>query len=136
MLDDSRVWRCFVLDESGHQIGSNMNSRTVRQVGDPRLAPMAKSEGATWYHRPYFRRAIESPGELYISHPYLSVSDATMCVTVSMSLKVDGRTYVLCCDVADDSDALPDRRRERDYYGVDSSIAALPTRVSVAATNY
>lgn len=102
MLADERVWRCFVLDESGCQIGRSINSRAAREVGDPRLVPMARTKGASWHHRPYFRRAMEAPGEVYISHPYLSVTDAAMCVTMSIALPIAGRTYVLCCDIADD----------------------------------
>ena len=102
MLLDPRIWRCFVLDDTGKQIGRNINSAYARETGDARLRPLAKAKGASWHHRPYFRRAMESPGELYISHPYLSVSDAAMCVTISMAVVVAGNTCVVCCDIADD----------------------------------
>ena len=103
LLCQPQVWRCFVLDEHGTQIGRNVNSAAARETGDVRLRPMASAKGASWHHRPYFRRAIESHGELYISHPYLSVSDAAMCVTLSLAVSIGGRTFVLCCDV-DDTD--------------------------------
>ena len=102
MLADPRVWRWFVLDDEGRQVGRNINNDAARVIGDPRLNPMARSKGASWHHRPYFRRAMEAPGELYISHPYLSVTDAAMCVTMSITVTLEGRTYVLCCDIADD----------------------------------
>lgn len=101
LLEDPRVWRCFVLDGAGRQVGPSLTSRHARGQEDARLAPMARAQGASWYHRPYFRRAIESPGELYLSHPYLSVTDAAMCMTLSLALTLEGRLYVLCADVAD-----------------------------------
>ncbi|MBX9607866.1 MAG: EAL domain-containing protein [Gammaproteobacteria bacterium] len=104
LLGHPRVWRCFVLDEHGTQVGRNVNTTAARETGDAKLRPMAQAKGASWHHRPYFRRAVEAPGELYISHPYLSVSDAMMCITLSIARVIDGRLYVACLDVADHDD--------------------------------
>ncbi len=90
---------CFLLDGEGRQIGENLWSEAARPEQDPRLAPLRDAEGARWVRSPYFRRAIESYGKVQVTRPYLSVACARLCVTVSVSFKLDGRTCVICGDL-------------------------------------
>lgn len=90
---------CFLLDQDGRQIGGNLWSDASRPGADPRLAPLQESTGARWARTPYFRRAIESHGTVQVTRPYLSISSARLCVTVSVSFKIDGRTRVVCGDL-------------------------------------
>jgi hypothetical protein len=42
---------------------------------------------------------MEHPGKVQVSRPYLSVTGASPCITLSISLRRDGRVEVLCGDL-------------------------------------
>lgn len=91
--------RCFLLDHDGRQIGQNVvNDRHPPQV-DPRYTPLFNAEGANWSRRYYFRRALDHPGKVQVTRPYLSIAGANQCITVSIGLRLNGETMVLCGDV-------------------------------------
>jgi EAL domain-containing protein (putative c-di-GMP-specific phosphodiesterase class I) len=96
-----RAERCYLLTESGHQTDHRMLA--VGAAGaDERFGHLGNAAGANWSRRPYFRRAIEHPGRVQISRPYLSLATAKSCVTLSIQLRSpDGRLLVLCGDVTD-----------------------------------
>ena len=89
----------YVLDTQGQQIGVNHWAKHASPLRDPRFAPVALGQGARWSRRPYFRRAIDNFGKVQVTRPYLSISSAVLCVTLSVSFKVDGELRVLCGDV-------------------------------------
>lgn len=89
----------YVLDTQGQQIGVNHLGQHTNPLRDPRFAPVALGQGARWARRPYFRRAIDNFGKVQVTRPYLSISSAVLCVTLSVSFKVDGELRVLCGDV-------------------------------------
>jgi len=99
MLFHSRTERCYVLDEHGRQISGNLTPPQRGRVDDPRFLPLRDASGATWFRRHYFRRAISAPGEVHVSRPYLSLTSATMCVTLSTMVTVAGQLRVVCCDL-------------------------------------
>lgn len=88
--------RAFLLDADGFQIGYNVEGRRPR---DARFAPLADARGANWFRRPYFRKAIDRPGALQHTRPYLSITDARLCVTLSIAFERDGQRMVLCGDL-------------------------------------
>jgi EAL domain-containing protein (putative c-di-GMP-specific phosphodiesterase class I) len=91
--------RCFLLDSEGRQIGQNiLNDRFPPQV-DRRYAPLINAEGANWSRRYYFRRALEHPGKVQVTRPYLSITGANQCITVSIGTHLNGEMLVLCGDV-------------------------------------
>jgi len=90
---------CYLLDAQGQQIGQNIWSADSKPNQDPRFAPLAKTKGARWARRPYFRRAVENFGKVQVTRPYLSISSASLCVTLSCSFKVEGELRVICGDV-------------------------------------
>jgi len=94
-----RVERCYLLDANGVQIGTNLVPAVRLHHADPRFQPLADTRSATWFRRPYFRRAMENPGDLQITRPYLSLTGARMCMTLSMALSESAYSYVLCCDL-------------------------------------
>lgn len=102
MFELPDVIRCYVIDESGRQRNENVNSPRMAHRHDRRLGPLASAEGASWYTRPYFRRAKQHPGEVQVSHEYLSCADASMCVTLSILIDSRKGRRVLCCDLAAD----------------------------------
>ncbi len=98
------VQRIYELDAEGYQVGENAES--VSGEADLRFLPCASGQGANWFRRPYFQRAIRNPKKVQISRPYLSIRDARSCVTVSMAFESGDVLRVLCADL-DYADALP-----------------------------
>lgn len=92
--------RCFLLDGDGLQIGMNIDAQGAHSMQDPRFGPLHDAHGANWSRRHYFRRAIDCPGRVQVTRPYLSVASATPCVTVSIAFRTrGGELRVLCGDV-------------------------------------
>lgn len=87
MLTMPNVLRCFLLDKSGRQLGSNIALPSRAMQADKRFLPVASGNEAVWSRRPYFQRALASPGQVQISRPYLSITDAKMCVTLSVLMQ-------------------------------------------------
>ena len=98
-LNRNKVERCYLINRSGKQIGSNLSSPLRNTWNDPRFKPLEDARDAIWSRRPYFRRAINNPGEVQISRPYLSLVGANMCVTLSVAISHGVHTEVLCCDL-------------------------------------
>lgn len=98
-LSRPRTERCYLLDGTGRQLGDNLPAHGRPGVTHSRFAPLADASGAVWSRRPYFRRAMSRPGEVQISRPYLSITGANMCVTLSVTVTPGGQLQVLCCDL-------------------------------------
>ena len=99
-LDLAGAERCYLLDNEGRQIGENtVNPRHIA-VANPRFGPVANAQGANWSRRFYFRRALEHPGKVQVTRPYLSIAGANQCITVSIGSLVNGEMRVLCGDVS------------------------------------
>ncbi|MDH0867491.1 EAL domain-containing protein [Mitsuaria sp. GD03876] len=90
---------CYLLDEDGREIGPRAVPASGPAEIDPRFLPMERAGDARWARRPYFRRAVESVGEVQTTRPYLSLHGARMCVTVSVAYWQGGRLRVLCGDL-------------------------------------
>ena len=94
MLQLPDVIRCFLLDQEGRQQGRNLNSGR-NNIGDSlRFSPLEDTTGAVWSRRAYFQHAIDQPGVLYMSEPYLSMTDTRICVTLSMAIEIDEERVV------------------------------------------
>lgn len=95
---------CYLLDARGEQIGHNLWAEHAQRRDNRRFLPLNDAEGARWALRPYFRRAIDNFGRVQTTRPYLSISGAGLCVTLSVSFKHNGEKRVLCGDIclADD----------------------------------
>ena len=91
--------RCFLLDENGRQSERNVVLRADRAVQMSRFLPLSDAKGASWLRRPYFRSAIREPQRVQVTRPYLSINEATMCVTLSIATRVGDRLCVLCADI-------------------------------------
>lgn len=97
LLEQKGCRRIFLLDAQGYQV-----TRTIAPSdteNDSRYHPLKQAQGANWARREYFQRAIESPGRVYVSRPYLALPDASIEVTFSIAFNHGNRTLVLCCDV-------------------------------------
>jgi EAL domain-containing protein (putative c-di-GMP-specific phosphodiesterase class I) len=92
--------RCYLIGSDGLQIGANVDAERNVYSHDPRFELMQPTEGTDWQTRPYFRRAIETPGNVQITRPYLSVTGPKLCVTLSFAFEAsDGSQQVLCVDL-------------------------------------
>ncbi len=90
---------CYLLDSQGRQQGTNLWGQNAAARRDIRFAPLSDTRGARWSRRPYFRRAIGNFSKVQVTRPYLSISSATLCVTLSCSFKVDGEIQVVAGDM-------------------------------------
>ncbi len=99
LFQDRRVVRCFLLDEVGYQMARNVYSPHYQQQMDQRFTPLLSGDNANWSHKHYHFRAVEHPGQMQISRPYLSVADSRMCITVSQTVVMDDKLFVFCCDL-------------------------------------
>ena len=99
LLEQPKVERCYLLDIDGYQLGANLAASRRLRPPDPRFAPLADASGAIWSRKPYFRRAVEAPGQVQISRPYLSITGANMCVTFSVMLDTGNGPRVFCLDL-------------------------------------
>jgi len=99
-LDLPGAERCYLLDSEGRQTGKSMTNPRQAAVADQRYSPVANAQGANWSRRFYFRRALEHPGKVQVTRPYLSIAGANQCITVSIGSLVNGEMRVLCGDVS------------------------------------
>ena len=92
--------RCYLIGSDGLQIGANMEAEREVLSQDKRFEVVQPTEGTDWQTKPYFRRAIETPGKVQITRPYLSVLGPKLCVTLSFAFEAsDGSQQVLCVDL-------------------------------------
>jgi EAL domain-containing protein (putative c-di-GMP-specific phosphodiesterase class I) len=92
--------RCYLIGGDGLQIGANVEAQSKVHSQDQRFEVVQPTEGTDWQTKPYFRRAIESPGKVQITRPYLSVIGPKLCVTLSFAFEAsDGSQQVLCVDL-------------------------------------
>jgi EAL domain-containing protein (putative c-di-GMP-specific phosphodiesterase class I) len=99
LLELDSVQRCYLIAGDGYQIGANREAERNASARDPRLEPLRPAAGTNWQTKPYFRRAIESPGTIQVTRPYLSVTGPRLCVTLSLAAMVNGAVQVLCVDL-------------------------------------
>lgn len=91
---------CFLLDEQGRHVAEPQLPPGVRDLSqDPRFKPLGLAGEARWARRPYFRRALEEPGVIQMTRPYLSLHGAQMCVTLSVACPTPNGPRVLCTDI-------------------------------------
>ena len=91
--------RCYLIAGDGSQLGANLEAERNASARDPRLEPMLPRGGTSWQTKPYFRRAVDAPGHIQITRPYLSVTGPRQCVTLSLAFVAEGGLCVLCADL-------------------------------------
>jgi EAL domain-containing protein (putative c-di-GMP-specific phosphodiesterase class I) len=91
--------RCYLVAADGSQIGASAESERSAASRDTRLTPIRPVTGTNWQTKPFFRRAIEAPGKVQITRPYLSATGPRLCVTLSYALSLNGSFHVLCVDL-------------------------------------
>jgi EAL domain-containing protein (putative c-di-GMP-specific phosphodiesterase class I) len=92
--------RCYLIGADGLQIGANVEAERNVHAHDPRFEPVKPTEGTDWQTKSYFRSALEAPGKVQITRPYLSVTGPKLCVTLTFGFDApDGSQKVLCADL-------------------------------------
>lgn len=100
LLALSGVERCYMLNRKGQQLGKNHFPEDHAELFPERFAVLEEQTCASWFRRPYFRRAISEPKKVHISRPYLSMTAGIVCVTLSILIKDrDANNVILCCDI-------------------------------------
>ncbi|MFZ5722457.1 MAG: EAL domain-containing protein [Pseudomonadota bacterium] len=96
-IAEPQITRIYAIDNNGFQIGDTALTRSAVR-GTPH--PLANASGACWSRRHYFRRAVEQPGRVQATRPYLSLTEQKLCVTFSCATvhKAYGQC-VICMDV-------------------------------------
>ncbi len=92
--------RCFLLDGSGRQIGTDIFSAhpPARQSAD--FYSMGALYKSDWSRRDFFRRAINEPEVVQATRQYCSLTGYLHCVTFSMATRAgNGKPVVVCGDV-------------------------------------
>lgn len=93
------VSRCYLIDEQGVQAEDTLNSDRLVECFDPRFRPLENTANADWFRQHYLRQALNQPEQLQVTRPYLSVTGAYMCVTLSLAFHEGEELKVLCCDI-------------------------------------
>jgi EAL domain-containing protein (putative c-di-GMP-specific phosphodiesterase class I) len=99
LLGIPRMERVYLLNDRGVQVGPDVFRKGEPLHLDPRFRPLRDSTGATWTRRFSFHDAIRNPGVVQLSPPYRSNASRNVCVTLSMTVIIQGEQHVLCCDV-------------------------------------
>lgn len=111
LLGHQAVSRCYLVDDRGVQIDDTLVSEAMASSLDPRFRPLESTTRADWYRQQYLRQALAQPEQLQVTTPYLCITGAFMCVTLSLGYYFRGKLRVLCCDIlANPNDGI--RRRD------------------------
>lgn len=94
---------CFVLDERGYQVGPNLWTEVQFPSREKSHGPLLQAEGACWARRPYFKRALQSPGKVQVTRPYRTLNGDRLSITASSAFRcrIDGEDVwrVVCGDI-------------------------------------
>jgi hypothetical protein len=101
-----RCISCFILDDSGRQIGHEVQGPAWSTDGAS-LQPVANPRDARWDHRPYFRNAVLLPGVAVSSNPYLSLASGRPCIAVTLALQFAAERSVIGVELDWSASGLP-----------------------------
>lgn len=93
-VPDREITRVYVIDGRGYQLGDTvLTAHALRG----RNHPLSDARGACWARRQYFRNAMEQPGRVQITRPYLSLTEQRLCITFSCMVMRPGLGQVILC---------------------------------------
>jgi EAL domain-containing protein (putative c-di-GMP-specific phosphodiesterase class I) len=99
LFENEAIVRAYLLEPGGVQIGDTVVSPLYSEKADFRFKPLEEAKNADWFRRHYMRRAVMMPGQLQKTRPYLSITGAHMCSTLSMLIHTPSGAAILCCDL-------------------------------------
>jgi diguanylate cyclase (GGDEF)-like protein len=101
-----RCISCFILDDSGRQIGHEVPGPAWSKDGAS-LRPVANPRDARWDHRPYYRNAVLLPGVAIASNPYLSLASGRPCIAVTLAVQFADERSVIGVELDWSAQGLP-----------------------------
>ncbi|MDC0661669.1 EAL domain-containing protein [Marinobacter sp. SS21] len=110
LLDHPAASRCYLMDINGIQIDRTATAAAPKHRQDRRFLPLENTESADGFRQNYLKQALAQPNILQATTPYLSVTGAHMCITLSLAYYQCGRLQVLCCDLLAAQMAPPEAR--------------------------
>lgn len=99
LLNHPHVICVYLLDSTGYQIGDTKYGQHATQSIEPRFRVLRHTQGVNWSSRMYFRRAMAKQDSIQTTRPYLSLTGAHLCVTLSIAIQSDDLSFILCCDI-------------------------------------
>lgn len=99
MLEDKRTLRCYLLTPTGLQVGSTLTGTAPERRSDACFAPLQEGRSGDWFRRPYFKRALRTPGRVRVTQPYRSITGDGMCQTLSCYVTSGSESWIVCCDL-------------------------------------
>ena len=96
-IAEPEITRLYVIDAKGYQVGDTALTRGATRG---HTHPLSNAQGACWARRHYFQRAMEQPGRIQVTRPYLSLTEQRLCVTWSCATSHPAHGQcVVCMDV-------------------------------------
>lgn len=90
--------RLFFLDSAGREFTPGL-AGAVAKAPSARFAPISDSSTGRWDNRPYFVAAHASPQQVVTSAPYLSLTGASLCVTLTIATQRAAKPVVIGTDL-------------------------------------
>ncbi|MGH8583293.1 MAG: EAL domain-containing protein [Gammaproteobacteria bacterium] len=92
---------CYLLDTSGrpHEANISLEPQVAPTPEVWRISDCLPPAVAFWAFRSYFKIALDAPGHVHVTGPYLSYTGRKMCVTLSAGITVGAELVVLCGDI-------------------------------------
>ncbi|MFZ5697947.1 MAG: EAL domain-containing protein [Pseudomonadota bacterium] len=96
-ITEPQITRLYVINGHGFQIGDTaLTCHALPGIEHP----LSNAKGACWARRHYFRNAMEQPGRIQLTRPYLSLTEQRLCATFSCAtLHKEYGQCVICMDV-------------------------------------
>ncbi|MBU2514089.1 EAL domain-containing protein [bacterium] len=99
LFKDRSIVRGYLLKSDGVQMGETVHCPNRVSEKNLKLKPIQSAEKANWVRRHYVQRAFFNPNQIQITRPYLSITGAHMCMTLSMLFSSPRGEQVFCCDI-------------------------------------
>lgn len=96
----NRASRCYLLDDTGNQIGSALTFNMNSYDHNDKFRQLKVSENANWYRKHYVRNALKQTNHMHVTAPYQSITREGLCITLSMFFETAQGKRILCLDVS------------------------------------
>ena len=99
LIQMAHVKRCYMLDKEGWLQGQVAAQPNDRAESAAKFVPLRREKGMVWSQWREFLKAWEQRDGVHVGMQHLSLNDGRLSRTLSINLELQGREYLLCCDV-------------------------------------